>query len=287
MKSTSRRRFFLAPLLGLSTAAYARFVEPTWLERTERSCAIPGLTRPVRLLHLSDLHASHDVPESLIERAIAMAIDSNPDLICITGDFVTDTTGFDPHRYTALLSRLPRKASTFAVLGNHDGGLWSADGGGFETTAEVADMVERSGIRLLANSSVRIRCNEATLQIAGVGDMWAGELDAVQAFQETESGWPTILLSHNPDSKSLVARYDWSLMLSGHTHGGQVVIPVAGFNPAPVQDRGYIRGLRPWQDRWIHVSRGVGNISGVRFNCRPEVTLLHLLPVQSSSKAVS
>ena len=66
-------------------------------------------------------------------------------------------------------------------------------------------------------------------------------------------------------------------MLSGHTHGGQVVMPITGANPAPVSDRRYVEGLKPWRDRWIHVSRGVGSIKGVRFNCRPEVTLLRLV----------
>jgi hypothetical protein len=278
MTSTSRRRFLLAPLLGIPTAAYARLVEPTWLEQTEHQCAIPGLARPLRLAHLSDLHASHDVPVSLLERAVEMVVRSNQDLICITGDFVTNAVGFEPKWYVALLSRLARKAPSFAVLGNHDGGMWSAPLGGLPTTGEVAGIVERSGVELLVNRSVKIRCKGAELQIAGLGDLWAGELDADQAFEEADSESPVILLAHNPDSKTHAADYDWRLMLSGHTHGGQVVAPVLGFSPAPVQDRRYVRGLKKWRDRWIHVSSGVGNIGGVRFNCRPEVTLLHLVP---------
>jgi hypothetical protein len=283
MKSTSRRGFLLVPFLAAPTALYARLVEPTWLEWTQRKCTIPALTDPLKLAHLSDLHASHDVPMSLIENAIQMAIDSNPDVICVTGDFVTNSTGFDSHEYAAILSRLSRKAPTFAVLGNHDGGKWSATRGGFPTSGKVARMVERAGIELLSNRSVGLGCG---LQLVGLADLWSGDLDAERAFKEADPESLTILLAHNPDSKALAAKYGWSLMLSGHTHGGQVVAPILGFCPAPVKDRRYIRGLKPWRDRWIHVSCGVGNISGVRFNCRPEVTLLHLLP-QSSSKALS
>ncbi|MCU1257564.1 MAG: metallophosphoesterase, partial [Bryobacterales bacterium] len=261
-----------------SGAAYARLVEPGWLELTERACHFPNLARPVALLHLSDFHASKDVPRSLIERAIQMAIDARPDVICITGDFVSDRSGFDPDWYTAVLRRLSTKAPTFAVLGNHDGGGWSASEGGFRGTTEVGRIVEDAGVHLLANRSSRIVLNGAALQIVGVGDLWAGELDADRAFREADGRLPTVLLSHNPDSKALVGNHGWRLMLSGHTHGGQVVMPVLGLNPAPVKDRGYIAGMKPWQDRWIHVSRGVGNISGVRFNCRPEVTKIHLLP---------
>ncbi len=283
MTSTSRRTFLLAPILAAPTVAYARLVEPTWLEWTQRTCTIPGLSDSVRLVHLSDLHASNDVPMSLIENAIQMAIDSNPDIICVTGDFVTNSSGFDSIEYAAILSRLSRKAPTFAVLGNHDGGLWSSTRGGFANSGKIARMVERSGIDLLANRTVQVDCG---LQIAGMGDLWAGEANPEQAFKDTDSDSPTILLAHNPDSKQIAANYGWRLMLSGHTHGGQVVAPILGFCPAPVEDRRYIRGLKPWKDRWIHVSCGVGNIAGVRFNCRPEVTLLHLLP-QSSSNAVS
>ena len=277
-KSISRRRFLVLPMLGASGLAYARLVEPTWLEFTQRECAIPNLVRPITLIHLSDFHASNVVPKSHIERAIEMAVGASPDLICITGDFVTDTTGFDAGWYTAVLRRLALIAPTFAVLGNHDGGLWSASSGGFQTTAEVAHIIESSGVHLMTNRSHNITCRGAALRIVGVGDVWADDLDAAKAFKEEDSRCPTILLSHNPDTKALVGDYDWDLMLSGHTHGGQVVIPLIGLNPAPVIDREYIAGLKRWRNRWIHISRGVGNAHGVRFNCRPEVTRLHLLP---------
>jgi predicted MPP superfamily phosphohydrolase len=274
----SRRRFLLLPLLGASGVAYAHLVEPAWLELTQRQCAIPNLAEPLELIHLSDFHACKDVPKSIIERAIDMATGANPDLICITGDFVTNTSGFDASWYTAVLRRLAAKAPSYAVLGNHDGGRWSAPIGGFRTTAEVTRIVESSGVSLLANRSQKFTRKGATLQIAGVGDVWAGDLDAAQAFRGVDSRWPTILLSHNPDTKELLAGHDWDLMLSGHTHGGQVVVPVIGLCPAPVVDRNYIAGLKPWRDRWIHVSRGVGNAHGVRFNCRPEVTRIRLIP---------
>ncbi len=248
---------------------------------TERSCAIPKLTKPVELVHLSDFHASVVVSPSLIERAIDMAIDLKPHLFCVTGDFVTCTNGFDPKWYTSVLARLAAKAPTFAVLGNHDGGLWCAGKGGFRTPSEVSEIVERAGIQLLHNRCSKIPCNGEMLQIVGVGDLWSGHLMASQAFEQADAQCPTILLSHNPDGKVLVADYAWNLMLSGHTHGGQVVMPVTGLSPAPVWDKAYVAGMKPWRGRWIHVSRGVGNALGVRFNCRPEITRIRLLPMDS------
>jgi len=278
MESSSRRKFLAAPLLGFTTSAYARYVEPTWIERTDRECVLSNLTRPVALVHLSDFHASEVVPMSHIERAIDMAIDASPDLICMTGDFITHRSGFDPAWYTKTLSRLARKAPTFAVLGNHDGGSWAGKGGGHQTTTQVRRMLENSGAQVLINRTAKLTCNGATLQMVGVGDLWAGEIEPAQAFEHADPALPTVLLSHNPDSKALLGDYAWDLMLCGHTHGGQVVVPVVGLNPAPVRDREYIAGLKPWNGRRIHISRGIGSIRGIRFNCRPEVTKLHLLP---------
>jgi uncharacterized protein len=273
-QSTSRRAFLLTPVLGASTFAYARYLEPTWLEFTERHCPIPHLTGPITLIHLSDLHASTVVPKSLIEHAVDLAIDARPDIICLTGDYVTTATGFDSAWYTSVLGKLARRAPTIAVFGNHDGGLWSASRGGFRTTAAVERILTRAGIQVLSNDS----CKLGDLQFAGPADLWTKQLDAARTFRDADPQAPTILLSHNPDSKTLLADHPWTLMLSGHTHGGQVVVPILGLSPAPVEDRNYISGLKPWRDRWIHVSRGVGNVHGVRFNCRPEVTRLVLSP---------
>jgi predicted MPP superfamily phosphohydrolase len=83
-----------------------------------------------------------------------------------------------------------------------------------------------------------------------------------------------ILLNHNPDAKDLVRSYEWDLMLCGHTHGGQVCLPFIGAPFAPVRDKRYLHGLYAWNKRWLHISSGVGNLHGIRFNCRPEVSLL-------------
>ena len=102
-------------------------------------------------------------------------------------------------------------------------------------------------------------------------------MDARAAFSEVVLEHPIVLLNHNPDGKDAVGLYPWQLMLSGHTHGGQVIVPFLGPRYAPVDDKRYVEGLKPWGTRQIHVSRGVGNVWSVRFRCRPEVTLLELV----------
>ncbi|MGF1484194.1 MAG: phosphodiesterase, partial [Opitutales bacterium] len=114
----------------------------------------------------------------------------------------------------------------------------------------------------------------------GVGDLWSRECDPLSAFGRVRGSddRPTLLLAHNPDSKTYAEAFDWDLMLSGHTHGGQLSLPFVGEPFAPVGDKRYVDGLRDWQGRWIQVTRGVGAGLRARFNCRPEVSLLELGP---------
>ena len=106
--------------------------------------------------------------------------------------------------------------------------------------------------------------------------MWANYFEPETAFRNLTPGLPTILLSHNPDSKDRLTSYPWHLMLSGHTHGGQLRVPFLGTPFAPVRDQRYVAGLGRWDDRWIHVTKGIGTVYGLRINCPPEVSFLTL-----------
>jgi predicted MPP superfamily phosphohydrolase len=114
--------------------------------------------------------------------------------------------------------------------------------------------------------------------LVGIGDLQSAEVDPHAAFTgvPANSGAATVVLAHNPDTKDILGAYQWDLMLSGHTHGGQVVLPGLGAPFTSVRDRRYIAGLKPWRGRWIHVSRGVGSLLGIRFNCPPEVNILRI-----------
>jgi predicted MPP superfamily phosphohydrolase len=276
-----RRRGFLAIALGLPTAGavYARFVEPQWLKFHQSECKLFSNPRPepVCLLHLSDLHASSVVPNSLIERAIDLGLAAKPDLICLTGDYVTHGHDFDARWLERQFAKLSSAAPTFASLGNHDGGVWAKSRGGFGNSTDVAGILNAGRVRVLHNENCRVQARGRNLQLVGLGDLWAGEFDPTSAFAAGQGGSEAVIvLSHNPDTKERVKAYRWNLMLSGHTHGGQVSLPYFGAPYAPVVDRRYLAGLKPWNDRLIHVTTGVGNLHGVRFNCRPEVSYLLL-----------
>jgi len=257
---------------------YAFGVEPNWLERTFHQVKLPckNLTSGVRILQLSDFHASPSVPLSLIERSVELGLETKPDVICLTGDFITDANPFDAVEYVRILRRLSSAAPVVATLGNHDGGSWSAAVGGLDDSSVVRKLLRDSNASLLDNRSEVIRVRDQSIRFAGVGDLWSGDVYGALAFADVPAEAPAILLAHNPDTKDVLTDRPWDLMLSGHTHGGQIVLPFVGERFVPVRDKRFIEGLKQWNGRQIYVTRGVGNVRGVRVNCRPEVSVLDL-----------
>lgn len=276
----TRRRFLISVPLAGALPSYAFGVEPHWLERTFHTIRVSrgGPVRPVRILQLSDLHISPFVPWSLIEKAVDMGLLTKPDLVCLTGDFVTRADAFDQHRYIRILRRLSSAAPTYACLGNHDGGSWAVRIGGFSDASVVSKLLADSQVSLLHNRSEIVSVHGQPILLVGVGDLWNDGVDGTSAFRDAKSldNIATVLLAHNPDSKDVLAVHPWDLMLSGHTHGGQVLVPLIGTRFVPVKDKRFIAGLHGWNGRQIYVSRGVGSLGGVRINCRPEVTVLEL-----------
>jgi predicted MPP superfamily phosphohydrolase len=262
-------------VLASAGLGYGFGVEPRWLEVRRVRVTMPRpLLSPIRLLQLSDLHRSSFVGLSFLEKAIRRGLEQAPDVVCLTGDFITagDTPALDG--YVEVLRLLSSRAPTYAVYGNHDGGAWSQARGGEATLERVADLLNSGGIQVLNNRSITLDIKGGQLILAGTGDLWGGDCDPISTFKDVPSETPTVLLAHNPDTKDVVGGLGWDLMLSGHTHGGQVIIPFLGPPFAPIRDRRYVAGLNSWGNRLIYTTRGVGNLYGVRINCRPEVTLL-------------
>lgn len=284
------RRRFLAGLAGgglgaVATAGgYARWVEPELFEvshwRVPLATSGAQSGRPLRVLHLSDFHASDVVPFTLIAEAIALGLAERPDLILLTGDYYTGR--FQGWReYRPVLAPLAPAAPTFAVFGNHDGELAASGVGGWPRRWQSRALFANAGITVMENTVARLTVAGREVELFGVGDLWTGECDPARAFAGRERRGADdrtlrLVLNHNPDAKTLFADYDWDVMLCGHTHGGQFRLPLIGAVHAPVQDMAYVEGLNPWRDRLIYTTRGVGNLHGVRFNCPPEVSILDI-----------
>jgi predicted MPP superfamily phosphohydrolase len=186
-----KRRALLLSLFPVTAAAYNRFhnIEPTWFQLTRTRIPFP-ISGPRRLLHLSDLHISDGMTASDLARGLEAGLAQRPDFICITGDFVTTTTGFDRPGLEGLLRRAAGAALTYAVLGNHDGGEWLGRRRGSPSTRLMADLVSGTGVRLLHNDSA----TEQGITLAGIADLSSGEFDPARAFVNVPPHAPTIVL---------------------------------------------------------------------------------------------
>jgi uncharacterized protein len=254
--------------------AYARFVEPGWLEITRRAMPIVNLPNDLvgkTLAHLSDIHVHPMVPDPFVfdtfNRVRALA----PDFVVYTGDFTTDHRGMYPHA-ELIYSQMPHGTlGTFASLGNHDYGRnWAHP----ESAAKMSQLLTAQGARVLVNELAEVR----GLQFVGLGDIWGRDFAPYRAFAELAPNTPAIALSHNPDSVDLDGWTSFSgWILAGHTHGGQCKPPFLPPPVLPVRNRRYTNGeFALANGRTMYISRGVGTVMPVRFNVRPEVTLFTL-----------
>ncbi|MCC6442820.1 MAG: metallophosphoesterase [Armatimonadetes bacterium] len=159
----------------------------------------------------------------------------------------------------------------YGVYGNHD--HWSGD------IAGVIAGLRPSGMTLLVNQAVKIKANDYEWWLCGRDDSWAGRPDLPKTLADMPEGAFKILLCHEPDFADTAAKYDIGLQLSGHSHGGQVSLPLTGPIILPPHGRKYPVGLQQVGDTgsWVYTSRGIGvSFPPVRLNCRPEITLLTL-----------
>lgn len=258
-------------VMGFGGWKYAWDVEPWWLALERIKVPLAGLPLALEgltIAQLSDLHWSEDVKEGHVARAVDMVLEAQPDLIVLTGDYVTHKAQYiaDCARE---LARLTAPHGVYAILGNHD--YW--------TDARVVRAgLEDVGLPVLLNANVRIPVDDADLWLAGVDDVWERHADVDRALKSIPPRAITVLLAHEPDYADQVVGRRVALQLSGHSHGGQIRLPLFGAPALPRWGRKYPYGLRRVGDMWLYTNRGVGLIQpAVRFNCRPEVTLIQLV----------
>jgi predicted MPP superfamily phosphohydrolase len=255
--------------------AYTWLVEPHWVEFVRRRLPVRGLPRDLEgrtLVQLSDIHIGPRVDDGFLTRTFEQVAACRPDLVVITGDFVSYSSAEHLEQLRSVLEHVPQgRLGTLAVLGNHDYGKnWS------EVTVgdAVAGVAERAGVTVLRNESRIV----SGLQIVGVDDFWSPRFDVTRALAARDGDAATVVLCHNPDGVD-VSGWDgyegW--ILAGHTHGGQCKAPFLPPPLLPVKNRRYTAGeFALAGGRSLYINRGLGHLLKVRFNVRPEVTLFDL-----------
>lgn len=258
--------------LGASAAGWGRFIEPDWVQIEHHEVILPRLGRAFdgfRLAQISDVHieggAMREHFPAICQRVTALGAD----LIVLTGDYIT--AGQEMHLDVALVNGfrwLRAAAGVWGVLGNHDQ----------DNAALVRRALARGGVRELRNTRHALRRGNEVLWLCGLDDWGSSCADLPALMAQLPAHGAAIALQHQPDSADALAlenRFD--LMLSGHSHGGQIALPFWGPLHLPLGAQKYPRGFYQLGEMRLYTNRGLGTIGvPVRFCARPEITVFTL-----------
>jgi hypothetical protein len=285
--SLARRRFLERTALAMTTApfvagAYGMFYERLNLEISHRRIKLPRLPKAFegfRIAQLSDIHIGPFMPAEEIRRYVGIVNGLKPDLVALTGDFVT----WDPSTQSAVVDRLAGAKAPFGVygcLGNHE--MWS------EVENSITGLFARRGIRILRGERALIRSGGEAINLLGVDfqsrfPMGPRGQRLVREFLQGVGrlmvpGTANILLSHNPDAFDRAAELGIDLSLAGHTHGGQMTLEFVHPDLSPSRlFTSYVRGWFEKPGGQLYVNRGIGTIFvPIRFGSPPEITIIEL-----------
>jgi uncharacterized protein len=283
----TRRKFLQTSAVVAATGAMALTADATLFEATRPQLVqleIPIARLPVALdgltiAQLSDFHYDDLFGVIPIRKAVEIVNRLQPQLVVLTGDFVTISVLSDylhnakqaasaAEPCARLLSQLHAPLGVFATLGNHD---TDSD------PSRITDALQAEGIVVLRNRSVPLELEARRLWLAGIDDALVGKPDLEAALRGIPREEPVILLAHEPDFADQAVRYPVDLQLSGHSHGGQLRFPLVGAPYLPELARKYPRGLMQVGPLTLYTNIGLGTIRiPARLNCPPEVTLFTL-----------
>ena len=278
-----KRRLTRRAFLGLGAASatglalYAGEISRHELsieQHTIQLTRLPDAFRGMRIVQISDFHYAEYTEAFFLHEMVRRVNQLRPDMVVLTGDFIS---------YSPLPSAFARRFAPgcasilsgiecplrYASLGNHDYY--------HRTRTTSLRLCEEHGIPVLMNSAVALERDGQRLWLAGLGSVCENKADPARAIPRAVAKEPVILLAHEPDILPDIARYNVDLMLSGHTHGGQVRIPFLPPLHLPKYGERYVEGLFRHGPTQLYVNRGIGAV-GVpfRFRCPPEITVLTL-----------
>jgi len=274
LRDTSRGKAAgVAGLLGAAGLVYAWVIEPRRVEVKPVTLTLPRLSPEFdgyRVVQIGDLHLDDWTRPERLSELVEKVNDQRPDLVAITGDFASySAERLDAGRLTEALRALRARDGCVAILGNHD----------YLTDVKlVRRCLREAGIRGLINGVHRLERGDAALHVAGIDDVMEGMSRLDLVLQELPEAGAAILLAHEPDFADVSAatrRFD--LQLSGHSHGGQIGVPLLRRLVLPPFSQRYTSGLYEVRGMLLYTNRGLGFVHlRARILCRPEITVLTL-----------
>ena len=280
MIPTTRRQFLqsAAAVGALAVAGDSLLLEPNLPRIVRRIFSLPRWPEPMdgfTIALLSDFHYDPYFSVHPLHSAIGMVNDLRPDMIVLTGDFVSvpmfgdeKKGAFAAEPCARLLRQMTAPHGLWAVMGNHDEG----------TDREIVTRaLQAENIRVLANQSEAIERDGTRFWLAGVNDVLSYTADLTQTLLPVPAGEAVILLAHEPDFADEAARFPIDLQLSGHSHGGQIRIPFLPPLYLPIMAKKYVLGTYRVGPLLLYTNAGLGTVGvPLRFDCPPEITLLTL-----------
>jgi predicted MPP superfamily phosphohydrolase len=283
-QTISRRNLFKAGIAAAAgLALYSAEIARHWLEITRRDIFLgnlPPVFDGLRIAQISDIHIDAFTEPFFLRHVVQRTNLLRPDALFLTGDFVTDGLGSRHFaaraawQCAAILKQLECR-QLYAVLGNHDVMIGAK---------KVTEALTANGITVLRNAYLPLERPGGRIWLAGLDDPLEGRPKpdlAIPASIRNQPNEPIILMCHAPDyADHLLQQHAGQavgLMISGHTHGGQVRLPLLGALSLPPLGRKYVEGLFQLGGLQLYVNRGIGTVDlPFRLNCPPEVTLFTL-----------
>jgi predicted MPP superfamily phosphohydrolase len=261
-----------AGTLAAGALAYANRVEPALIAVQEVHVALEGLDPAFdgyQIAQISDIHMNGSMTRARLQRVIDLINQQSPDLVVVTGDFATHKRTLDVDDLIAPLSALAAKDGKIAILGNHD----------YRTArAAIRHVIRASGLIPLNNAVHTLWRGAAALHIGGVESVSRHRARLDLVLNALPPSGAAILLAHEPDFAEVAAATKrFGLQLSGHSHGGQIRLPVLTQWALPSFSQRYVMGMYRVGKMLLYVNRGLGTVGApLRFNCPPEITLFRL-----------
>lgn len=295
---------------------WPRFIEPKMLAVKRKTVAIPNIPpqlKGLKIAQFSDLHLNLGMTDRFIEKIVRKIREWEPDILVFTGDFLNRASLEDESRLKQVLNSFPiAKHGNYAILGNHDYDRFvsiNADGeydvledrgspiskgmerlfsksklqkrwtervAGLMPHKDLVRLLKDTPFQLLHNETIQIPIQDSFLNLTGLGEYLARRLDTGKAFEQYKKKFPGIVLVHNPDAIPDLLKEAGEIILCGHTHGGQINLPLIHKKITVMEHPQFKRGEFYLNGKWIYVSVGIGSIMTFRWFAMPEIVFLTL-----------